>query len=192
MRRWTFIVTGGAAAALAPSLASAAEGAGGGGGSWLSLLLFTVNFTIFVTVVAYFAAPPVRGFFAGRAGAIRGDFARLESALQKAQDYQGRVAARMAQLEEELRRLGQDLEAETAFQVRKVRDDARVGAERLRRDTEMTIAARAREARGRVRKKLAAATAGPARELISRSFGPADQQRLVEAFMDRLRGEAQR
>ena len=169
-----------------PQSANAAEGAGAEHGSWLLLMFFVINFALFVGVIVYFAGPPIRKFFADRAGTIRTALSRASSALAEAEDLANKAAARMAALSAELKKLTDELEQETAFQVGKVADLAKSTAERIRRDTEMSSSALSEAAKRRVRAQLAESAATLASDLIGRNFQPSDQGRLIDGFMDKL------
>jgi F0F1-type ATP synthase membrane subunit b/b' len=166
--------------------AHAAEDGGAGHGSWLLLLFFAINFALFVGVLVYFAGPAVRKFFADRAVTIRTSLSRAQSALTEAEDMANKAAARMAALAAELKKLGDELEQETAFQVGKVRDLAKSTGERIRRDTGMSASALSEAAKRRVRAQLAESAATLASDLIGRNFQPSDQGRLIDGFMDKL------
>jgi len=166
--------------------ANAAEEAGAEHGSWLLLTFFAINFILFVGVLVYFAGPALRKFFADRAVTIRTALSRAKSALAEAEDLANKAAARMAALSAELKKLADELEQETAFQVGKVADLAKSTADRIRHDTEMSKSALSEAAKRRVRAQLAESAANLARETISRNFQPADQGRLIDGFMDKL------
>jgi F-type H+-transporting ATPase subunit b len=180
-----------AAAAFFPSAAMAAEEAEGGG-SWLTLLFFAINFTIFAFVLVYAAGPLLRKYFTDRAATIHSNLARSEEALHRAEALAREAAARIAALEDEVAKLKADLEEETNFQLRRVSELARSNSERIRRDAEITAAAMGENAQRRVRLHLADVAARLAHDLISRHFESADQLRLIDGFMERLGQEAQR
>ena len=188
MKKWITSAAIFAAAFFAYTVnaANAAEDAGEGHGSWLLLTFFAINFILFVGVLVYFAGPALRKFFAVRAVTIRTALSRAKSALAEAEDLANKAAARMAALSAELKKLADELEQETAFQVGKVADLAKSTAERIRRDTEMSSSALSEAAKRRVRAQLAESAATLARETISRNFQPADQGRLIDGFMDKL------
>ncbi len=192
MRSRAFVIAGSAAAALLPSIAYAAEGGAEGQTSWLTLLLFIINFSLFVAFLVYFAAPMARRFFSDRAAGIHSNLERLQSALKEAEEYERRVAARIARLEDDLKSLMEEIEAETAVQVGRIRSSSREVVERIKRDAEMTAAALAESARRRLRGRVAGMAAHFARELISRAVGPADQNRLIDGFTEKLHQEAAR
>src|SRR5258708_1419180 len=164
----------------------AAEEAAPEHGSWLLLTFFAINFVLFVAMLVYFAGPALRKFFADRAVTIRTALSRASSALAEAEDLANKTAARMAALSAELKKLADELEQETAFQVGKVADLAKSTAERIRRDTEMSSSALSEAAKRRVRAQLAESAATLASDLIGRNFQPADQGRLIDGFMDKL------
>ncbi len=85
MKKWITSAAIFAAAffAYAVNAANAAEGASAEHGSWLLLTFFAINFVLFVGVIAYFAGPPIRKFFADRAGTIRTALSRAKSALAR-------------------------------------------------------------------------------------------------------------
>lgn len=185
MKKW---ITSAAilAAAFFPQTALAAEDAGAEHGSWLVLTFFAINFVLFVWVLIHYAGPPARKFFADRAATIRTALSRASTALAEAEDLANKAAARMAALSAELKKVADELEQETAFQVAKVADLAKSAAERIRHDTAMSSSALSEAARRRVRAQLAESAATMARDLIGRNFQPTDQGRLIDGFMDKL------
>lgn len=179
---------------LAPATGWCAEGGGGetGGGSWTSLLFYVINFAIFVWLLARFAGPAARKFFADRAAGIRETFARAESTYTQARDLADSAAEAMSRLEAEKQQLRADLDAETAYLANRIREMGRETAARVVRDTEITAAAITEAAQRRVRAALAAATGRYARELMIKSFNDDDQARLLRGFEERLAQEARR
>ncbi|MGH7925035.1 MAG: hypothetical protein ACREQH_10650 [Candidatus Binatus sp.] len=188
MKKWSTSAAIFAAAffAYAVQAAYAAEGAGAEHGSWLSLIFFAINFTLFVWVVVHFAGPAVRKFFADRAATIRTSLSRAEQAFAEAEDLANKAAARMAALAAEVKKVADDLEQETAYQLAHVAELAKSTAERIHRDTEMSSSALSEAAKRRVRAQLAESAATLARDLIGRNFQPTDQGRLIDGFMDKL------
>jgi F-type H+-transporting ATPase subunit b len=185
MKKW---ITSAAifAAAFFPQAAHAAEDAGAEHGSWLLLMFFAINFALFVWVLVHFAGPVLKKFFADRAVTIRTALSRAQSAFAEAEDLANKAAARMAALAAELKKLADELEEETAFQVGKVADLAKSTAERIHRDTEMSSSALSEAAKRRVRAQLAESATSMASDLIGRNFQPSDQGRLINGFMDQL------
>jgi len=179
----------GVAAALLPATAFASEG-GEGHGSWLMLVFFAINFALFVFILARFAAPSIRGFLQARAVGIRDTITKAETALSDAEAFARDAAQRAATLDQRIAQLKQELQTETERIMARLSDSARATAERIRHDAELTTAALIDSAQRRVRGNVASSAARLAREMITRSFGPADQRRLLDSFMLRLGQEA--
>jgi len=177
-----------AVAALSPAFAFAAEGAEEGG-SWYALIFYVINFSLFIYVVKRFAGPLVTGFFKDRAAGIRDTMSHADAGFKRAQELANRAAERMAQLEAEKAQIASDLADETVYQVGRIYDVAQEAVARIKRDTAMTSAALREAARRQVRVSLAEASGRLARDLLERSFQPADQERLLGGFVERLREE---
>ena len=180
------------AAAFFPQAALAAEEGGAEHGSWLMLTFFAINFVLFVWVLVHFAAPAARKFFSDRATTIRSGLSRAEKAFAEAEELANKAAARMAALAAELKKVGDEFDQETGFQVARIRELAKSTAERIKHDTALSSDALSEAARRRVRAQLAESAAALARDLIGRNFQPADQGRLIDGFMDKIgSGETQ-
>jgi F0F1-type ATP synthase membrane subunit b/b' len=179
---------------LLPAAGWCAEGGGeaAGGGSWLSLLFYVINFSVFVWILVHYAGPPARKFFADRAGGIKETFARAEAVYKEAQDLANRAAERMSRLEAEKKQLRADLDAETAYIANRIREMARETALRIVRDTELTGDAITEAAQRHVRAMLAETTGKLARALMVKSFTEDDQARLLRGFEEKLAQEAHR
>lgn len=178
-----------AGAVLCPSLAAAAE-APEATGSWFSLIFYVINFVIFLWILNRYAGPPVRQYFGDRARGLRETIGKADAAFREAQDLANRAAERIAKLEAEKTQISSDLADETVYQVGRVYDLAHESVARIKHDAEMTAAALRDAAQRRARESLAAAAGRIARDLVERSFVPADQRRLLDGFLDKLREEA--
>jgi F0F1-type ATP synthase membrane subunit b/b' len=179
---------------LLPAAGWCAEGGGeaAGGGSWLSLLFYVINFSLFVWILVHYAGPQARKFFSDRAAGIKETFARAQAVYKEAQDLAKRAAERMSRLEAEKKQLRADLDAETAYIANRIREMARETAQRIIRDTELTGQAMTEAAQRRVRAMLAETTGKIARELMVKSFTDNDQARLLRSFEEKLAQEAHR
>jgi F-type H+-transporting ATPase subunit b len=191
MKKW---ITSAAifAAAFFPQAALAAEHGGAEQRSWTLLMFFVINFALFVYILVRFAGPAARKFFADRAVTISTGLSRAEKALAEAQDLANKAAARIAALADELEKLAEELEQETAYQVGKIKELSKATAERIHRDAELSASAQAEAAKRRVRAQLAESATSLARDLIGRNFQPADQGRLIDSFMDKVGNGGQR
>jgi F0F1-type ATP synthase membrane subunit b/b' len=193
MRCKALIMAGGSAVLL-PVLALAAtengQTAAAGEGSWLALVFYFINAALFIAVIVYFGRPLIRKFFGERAREIRDTLARSQAALTAAEEAARQAIAHLQTLEAEKKSLRDEMEAETAYQIKLAREAAIAGAERIRREAEISAAAAADDARRRMRKYLAGVAGVVARELVSAQFNSDDQRRMLKNFTDKLAGEA--
>ncbi|HTW88910.1 MAG TPA: hypothetical protein VMD75_12985 [Candidatus Binataceae bacterium] len=192
MKLITAIFAFGGANLYAATAFAAASGEAGAGrdGSWSALIFYFINTAIFVALCVYFARPAIRQHFAKRAGDLRERRARAEAALKAAEEAAHEAAQHIQQLELEKTHLREEMEAETAFQLKLLREAAQTGAARIGRDAELTAAAAVEEARRRVRSYLAGVAGVMARELVQRNFHPDDQRRMLTDFAEKLSTEA--
>ncbi|MGD0073144.1 MAG: ATP synthase F0 subunit B [Candidatus Binataceae bacterium] len=171
-----------------PAVAFCAE-AGEGGGSWLTLMFFALNFSGLVFILAFYAAPVVAKFFRDRASTIRDTLKRMEEDARRAQEVAEQAAARQARLAADKTALADEMRAQTAREITRMRELARAVVNRIKRDSELTAAAVAEGARRQIRARLAQVATELARKLIVDNLDVTDQSRLTEDFMERLRRE---
>jgi F-type H+-transporting ATPase subunit b len=179
-------------AALSPSLAYAAESGGAAQGTWGALVLYIINFALFVGILVKYLLPAGKHFFVERAAGIRDTMSKADRAFHEAQELANQAAEKLARLEAEKARLASDLADETVYQIGRIYDQAQEAAGRIKRDQELSIAALREDASRRVREALAHAAARLAFRMVAADFSAADQERLVGAFVDRLSAEARR
>jgi F-type H+-transporting ATPase subunit b len=176
---------------LCPLGACAAEGPEATG-SWTALIFYVINFALFLWVIRRFGGQQITAFFQGRAKSIRETASRSETALEDAQALARRAGDLTAGLEAEKNRLAADLATETAFQIKRLDELAQETAERIKRDSAISVSAARDAGQRRLREALARAAARLALELVKRDFQPADQTRLLDRFVAKLGEEARR
>ena len=176
------------AAALLPTSAFGAEG-GETHGSWLLLLFFAINFAMFVFVLARYAAPPAAKYFHDRSTELRNTLRSTDDALARAEEMAARAQADLAKLESEKALLAKEMRETTAREARRVREIAERTSLRIKQDAQLASTALAEAGRRRIRERLAAVTAGLARDVIEKDVRPADESRLIDQFMNQLEAE---
>ena len=175
--------------ALLPTAAFAAESAEPPG-SWTALLFYIINFALFIFIVAKYAMPMARDFFKNRANSIRDSLGKAEANFHEAESLANRAAEQTAKLDNEKAQIAGDLDSETSYQIQRIRDLAQETATRIKRDAALSAAAIRENGQRRMRVALAAAVARLARQRLEAAFRPSDQDRLLDAFVSKLRDEA--
>ena len=175
---------------LSPTLAFCAEGAHTEGGSWFALIFYILNFALFVYILARFAGPMAVKFFHDRATEIRENIKLSEAGFRSASQTAEQAEAELKGLAAEKERLVAEMRAETAREVARIRELGQMGAQRIKRDAEMTSRSIGENGRRVIQAHLAATAARLARELIANNFEPGDQSRLISDFLDTISHEA--
>ena len=178
-----------AAGLLCPAGALAAQGEPSEG-SWFALIFYALNFLLFLWIVRRYGWPRVTQFFRDRAHTMREIRGRADKAYREAQELAQRAAQLLQQLEAEKSRIAAELDAETNDQIGQIDRAAGEAVNRIRHDTEVTVAALREGAQRRLRQTMAAAAGRVARELVRLRFQASDQARLLEGFIDSLAEEA--
>jgi F-type H+-transporting ATPase subunit b len=168
---------------LSPTLAFCAEGAAEGGGSWLALAFYIFNFALFVYLLVHYAGPITVKFFRERARTIRESIKLSETSFSNANQVAQSAESEVANLEAQKARILEDMRAETAREVARLRAAGQAAAERIRRDAAMTASSISDNGRRIIQAHLASTAVRLARELIVRNFEAADQSRLVREFL---------
>jgi len=184
------VIVASLATALIPSAALAAEGEAASSGSWTALGFYIINFALFVLILAKYAVPMARDFFNQRATSIRDSLNKAETNFREAEALAKRAAEQAARLESEKSKIASDLADETVYQVGRIYEIAQETAARIKHDTQLSAAATRENGQRRMREALAAAAGRLARQLVIRDFRPADQDRLLDGFVAKLRDEA--
>lgn len=184
------VIVASLATGLIPSVALAAEGGTESSGSWSALLFYIINFALFVFILAKYAVPMARDFFNQRATTIRDSLSKAEANFREAEALANRAAEQAAKLEAEKAKIASDLADETVYQVGRIYEIAQETAARIKHDTALSAAATRENGQRRMREALAASAGRLARQLVVREFKPADQDRLLDGFVVKLRDEA--
>jgi F0F1-type ATP synthase membrane subunit b/b' len=191
MKLKTSILTiGGAMFGAATAFTAEGQSLHDGEGSWFALLFYVINAAIFLAIIVHYARPAVQRLFADRAHEARARRDRAQAALAEAERAARDAIHLVESLADEKARLIKEMEAETAYQVKQIRDAAAEGAARILRDSQLTVAAVATDARRRVRAYLAGVAGAMARKLVQRNFKPEDQHRMLSGFVEKLTDEA--
>jgi F0F1-type ATP synthase membrane subunit b/b' len=174
---------------IGPSIAFAEANAVPEGG-WGPLLLYIINFGLFIYLIKRFGGPQISGFFRERAKTIRENLGRSENAFKEAQALAKQAAEQNAGLSAERNRIAAEMAEETRYQLGQITELTRETIARIRRDRELSVAAAHEAGQRQLREALAEAAGRIAREIVRRDFQPSDQKRLLDSFAGKLQEEA--
>lgn len=168
---------------FAAELWASASGAEEHAVSITQLFFPLINFLIFAYVLKRFALPLVKDY-------LRSRRAEISSALKEADEAKGRAEAtardyrsRLAGLEEEAKKIREELRAEGEREKARLAREAEELALRIKADADFLADQEVKSARRKLREELARTARTAAEELVERHLTPADEGRLAEEFL---------
>ena len=203
VRRWTVIaalVSGGIGLGAASPVhaeepaehAAAAAGDHPGGaeaasetpeihGGKLGLQVF--NFSVLLLVLFLAGRGAIRKALLARHQQMKADLAAASAARAEAEARLAQQETRLAALEQEIEAIRQGVKAEAEAEKARLIAMAEERAKRIREETTFVLDQQIKEAEARLRREVAEAAVDLAEQLVRKSLGAADQQRMVDAFV---------
>jgi F-type H+-transporting ATPase subunit b len=155
-------------------------------GKKLGLQIF--NFAVLVGILVFFGGKAVNKALRGRHEQLKADLASAAEARAAAEAKLAKQEARLGSLETEIAELRRNLKAEAEAEKARLIEAAEERATRIKAETTFLIDQQVREADQRLRRESADAALKIAEDILRRSIGPADQQRLLETFVGNVAG----
>jgi len=175
--------------ALAASLAWASEAAGEAAGSpWFDLIMKFVNFGILAGILFYFLRKPVSQSLADRQQSIRNELEGARKAKQEAEAKYEEVKRRLAVLEQEVLRIGDDFRAEGARQRERIVEEAAHAAEAVRQQAQATGANEVKRAVDELRSQAADLAIQLAADKLAKAYTLEDQKKALHLIIQRIEG----
>jgi len=174
---------------LLPALAFAAGGHGDHGGEvdlFKKVGIPAINFVLYIAVLVFFLAKPLKAFFAKRRDEIA---ARLESAEKLKRDAEAKYKEyedKLKALEDEGARILEEARAEGEAEKQRLIESAKVAAARVTEDARRRVEAEVRAARIALRKEAVAEAVQAARQILEQQLTPADDQKLMQATVSQV------
>jgi F-type H+-transporting ATPase subunit b len=158
------------------------------GSEIVGMIARLVNFAILAGVLVYFLKSPLAGYLAGRSDQIRAD-------LVNAAETKRAAAAQMEEIDRRMRALPGELEAlraqgaqEIAAEEGRIRDAAAAERDRLLEQARREIAWQVKIAERDLVGHAADLAVGVATERIKNNITDDDRQRLVDRYVQQLKG----
>jgi F-type H+-transporting ATPase subunit b len=142
-----------------------------------------LNFGVLVFVLVKFGGGAVNKALRGRHEQLKAELASAAELRTAAQAKLARQEARLGSLENEIAELRRNLKIEAEGEKARLVATAEERATRIKAETAFLIEQQVREADQRLRRESADAALKIAEEILRRSIGSADQQRLLDTFV---------
>lgn len=160
------------------------------GETGLQVAFKVINFVILFGLLGYLLRKPAGEFFAGRTRAIQQNLAEARSAREQAEKRLAEIEQRLARLGEEVGALRAQAEREAADQRDRLRAAAAKEAEKILATAESEIDGLARTARLELKSYTAQLAVELAEERIRAEMKPETQERIVRAYVEDLNQHA--
>lgn len=180
------VLRGGALSAwllvLAPAVALAEETAHHGN-PWLDLLWKAINLAVLIGLIVFFTRKPVGAAFRTMAKETAD---RWTGAHQAAQDARAEIAAQRSQiegLEDELKGMVADVQADAQRESTRLVAEARAEANRILANARIQVEQEIAKARADFKRQLAEETVRLAEQMVRDEITPAERKRLMESYV---------
>jgi F-type H+-transporting ATPase subunit b len=120
---------------------------------------------------------------AARHQQLKADLAAASAARAEAEARLRQQEARLAALEQEIEGIRTGVKAEAEAEKARLIAMAEERAKRIREETTFVLEQQVKEAEERLRREVALASVNLAEQMVKKSLGAADQQRMVDTFV---------
>jgi F-type H+-transporting ATPase subunit b len=166
--------------------AFASEVEGGHHPNWIDFAYRTVAVVIVAAILVKLLRKPVANFLNSRREEIQRLLSELETKTSEARSEYSRVRATLASLEEDTRKIVDELIAEGEAERKKIIEAAHREAEYIQQQAQVAIQQEIQAARDSLRDEVAELSVAAAQDIIQKNMQAEDQQRLVREFMTKV------
>ena len=164
-----------------PGAESAVEAPPSINGKKLALQL--LNFSVLLFILIKFGGPAIGKALAARHQQMKADLASASAARAEAEARLAQQEKRLGALEQEIESIRTGVKAEAQAEKARLIALAEERAKRIKEETSFALDQQVKEAEERLRREVALAAVDLAEQMVRKSMGAADQQRMVETFV---------
>jgi F-type H+-transporting ATPase subunit b len=169
----------------------AAEHAGGGEAAEPApaldlgkLGLQLLNFAVLAGILGWFGGKAINKALVTRHDQLKADLVAASEARASAERRAAEQETRLGSLESEIAGLRAGIKQEAEAEKQKLIAAAEERGKRIGEETKFLLDQQVKQAEASLRREVAEAAVKIAEQLVTRSFGAADQQRLVDTFVN--------
>jgi F-type H+-transporting ATPase subunit b len=154
--------------------------------NWTDFTYRTVAFVILVGVLVKLLKKPIANFLNARRDEIQRLLAELDAKTSEARAELSRVKDKVGSLEQETKKIVDELIAEGEAEKKKIIEAAHRQAEYIQQQAEVAIEQEILAARDSLKNEVADLSVAAAHDLIQKKMKADDQQRLVREFITKV------
>jgi F-type H+-transporting ATPase subunit b len=150
----------------------------------ISQLIFPfLNFLIFVYLIKRFVVPLIKGHLKSRREGLLSAVREADEGKKRAEAAVRDYRERLARLNQEVRQIEDSLKTDGEREKTKLLREAEDLASKVKEDARFLAEQEVKVARQKIREEMAGNARANAAELLRRNLSAADQERLVEEFV---------
>jgi F-type H+-transporting ATPase subunit b len=142
-----------------------------------------LNFSVLLFILIKFGGPAISKALAARHSQMKADLAAASAARAEAEARLAVQEKRLGALELEIESIRTGVKAEAEAEKSRLIALAEERALRIKQETTFALDQQVKEAEERLRREVAMAAVDLAEQMVRKSLGTADQQRLVDSFV---------
>jgi F-type H+-transporting ATPase subunit b len=146
-----------------------------------------VNFCLLLALFIYMGRKPVTQFFESRKAQIENDLAEAARLKAEAEAIHAEHTERLEKLDEELAQIRADMASAGKKERDRIISEAETKTARMRKDAEFLIEQQMKQLREELTVAAVNAAIAAAREVLTKETTAADQQRLADGYLERLK-----
>ncbi|MDR3569308.1 MAG: F0F1 ATP synthase subunit B [Syntrophobacteraceae bacterium] len=154
--------------------------------NWTDFAYRVVATSIVVAVLVKLLKKPMANFLSARREEIKSLLSELETRTAEAKAEHARVQAKMDSLEEETKKIVDELISEGEAERQKIIEAAHREADYIQQQAHVAIEQEMQTARGKLKDEVADLAVAGAEAIIQKKIRAEDQQRLVNEFMTKV------
>ena len=151
--------------------------------NWTDFTYRTVAFLILVGFLVKVMRKPIANFLNSRRDEIRRMLQELDTKAAEAQKKNAEFQVRLVSLEQETRKIVDELIAEGEAEQKKIIEAAHRQADYIRQQAQIAIQQDVQAARDSLKEEIAELSVSDAEDIIKKKMKSGDQDRLVREFM---------
>jgi F-type H+-transporting ATPase subunit b len=155
-------------------------------------IFMVLNFAILLALLAKFARPAARKLAAERHDQIKTALDEAAKLRKQAADRLAEYESRLKAADKEIADLVEGMKKDAEADKKRILESAERLAAQMKRDAELHIAAEIELARAALTREVTAAATAAAEKILRDQMTPADQQKLVGAFIGELQSGARK
>ena len=153
-----------------------------------SFLLKLINFAVMLGILLKFATKPLKDFLQKRRNSVKDKVDEADRLLKEAENLKSTYQAKLSQLDQEMEAFRTKAAEEAEQQKSRIVADALAFADRIRQQAQLAYDQEMKEAMTAVQAQVARRTLDAAERRVRQLFKEEDHDKMVNEFIQRLRG----